>query len=55
MANVQYTENMTEDQLDAMAGSESLRCQASLFGMTKNNKDHCSGSRLAKDLSLIHI
>ncbi|ONK75341.1 uncharacterized protein A4U43_C03F15830 [Asparagus officinalis] len=38
MANVQYTENMTEDQLDAMAGSETLRCQASLFGMTKNNK-----------------
>lgn len=38
MANVQYTENMTEDQLDAMSGSETLRSQASLFGTTKNNK-----------------
>ncbi|XP_020090049.1 THO complex subunit 2 isoform X2 [Ananas comosus] len=38
MANVQYTENMTEEQLDAMAGSETLRYQATLFGMTRNNK-----------------
>ncbi|KAG0493334.1 hypothetical protein HPP92_004328 [Vanilla planifolia] len=38
MANVQYTENMTEEQLDAMAGSETLRFQATLFGMTRNNK-----------------
>ncbi|KAF6168558.1 hypothetical protein GIB67_005170 [Kingdonia uniflora] len=38
MANVQYTENMTEEQLDAMAGSETLRYQATSFGMTKNNK-----------------
>ncbi|KAL1568656.1 THO complex subunit 2 [Salvia divinorum] len=38
MANVQYTENMTEDQLDAMAGSDTLRYQATSFGMTRNNK-----------------
>ncbi|XP_008787914.2 THO complex subunit 2-like isoform X2 [Phoenix dactylifera] len=38
MANVQYTENMTEEQLDAMAGGETLRYQATLFGMTRNNK-----------------
>lgn len=38
MANVQYTENMTEDQLDAMAGGESLRYQATSFGITRNNK-----------------
>ncbi|KAK3166323.1 hypothetical protein QOZ80_1AG0044350 [Eleusine coracana subsp. coracana] len=38
MANVQYTENMTEEQVDAMAGSETLRQQASLFGATKNYK-----------------
>lgn len=38
MANVQYTENMTEDQLDAMAGGETLRYQATSYGMTRNNK-----------------
>uniref|UniRef100_A0A0D9V9I6 THO complex subunit 2 n=1 Tax=Leersia perrieri TaxID=77586 RepID=A0A0D9V9I6_9ORYZ len=38
MANVQYTENMTEEQVDAMAGSETLRLQASLFGSTRNSK-----------------
>lgn len=38
MANMQYTENMTEEQLDAMSGSETLRYQATLFGMTRNNK-----------------
>ncbi|KAI0514027.1 hypothetical protein KFK09_010060 [Dendrobium nobile] len=38
MANVQYTENMTEEQLDAMAGSETLRFQSTLFGMARNNK-----------------
>ncbi|GJM92086.1 hypothetical protein PR202_ga08514 [Eleusine coracana subsp. coracana] len=38
MANVQYTENMTGEQVDAMAGSETLRQQASLFGATKNYK-----------------
>lgn len=40
MANMQYTENMTEEQLDAMSGSETLRYQATLFGMTRNNKVH---------------
>jgi hypothetical protein len=38
MANVQYTENLTEEQLDAMAGSETLKYQATSFGMTQNNK-----------------
>ncbi|XP_011629407.1 THO complex subunit 2 isoform X2 [Amborella trichopoda] len=38
MANVQYTENMSEEQLDAMAGGETLRYQATSFGITKNNK-----------------
>ncbi|GAU12866.1 hypothetical protein TSUD_73530 [Trifolium subterraneum] len=38
MANVQYTENLTEEQLDAMAGSETLKYQATSFGMTRNNK-----------------
>ncbi|XP_058108394.1 THO complex subunit 2 isoform X2 [Magnolia sinica] len=38
MANVQYTENMTEEQLDSMAGSETLRYQATSFGITRNNK-----------------
>ncbi|GFP83587.1 THO complex subunit 2 [Phtheirospermum japonicum] len=38
MANVQYTENMTEDQLDAMAGSDTLRYQATSFGSMRNNK-----------------
>ncbi|PPS08311.1 hypothetical protein GOBAR_AA12331 [Gossypium barbadense] len=32
MANVQFTENLTEEQLDAMAGSETLRYQATSFG-----------------------
>lgn len=40
MANVQYTENLTEEQLDAMAGSETLRYQATSFGVTRNNKVH---------------
>ncbi|XP_017971051.1 PREDICTED: THO complex subunit 2 isoform X3 [Theobroma cacao] len=38
MANVQFTENLTEEQLDAMAGSETLRFQATSFGVTRNNK-----------------
>lgn len=38
MANVQYTENLTEEQLDAMAGSETLRYHATSFGITRNNK-----------------
>ncbi|CAA6659375.1 unnamed protein product [Spirodela intermedia] len=47
MANVQYTENMTEDQLDAMAGGETLRSQSSIFGMTKANK--AKGFSIAQD------
>lgn len=42
MANVHYTENLTEDQLDAMAGSETLRYQATSFGVTRNNKVPCN-------------
>ena len=38
MANVQYTENLTEEQLVAMAGSETLRFQATSFGVPRNNK-----------------
>ncbi|KAG6707895.1 hypothetical protein I3842_06G055000 [Carya illinoinensis] len=38
MANVQYTENLTEEQLDSMAGGETLRYQATSFGVTRNNK-----------------
>lgn len=38
MENVQYTENMTEEQLDSMAGGETLRYQATSFGVTRNNK-----------------
>jgi THO complex subunit 2 len=38
MANVHYTENITEEQLDALAGSETLRFQSTLYGSTRNNK-----------------
>ncbi|XVF17307.1 hypothetical protein REPUB_Repub10bG0108700 [Reevesia pubescens] len=38
MANVQFTKNLTKEQLDAIAGSEALRYQATSFGMTQNNK-----------------
>ena len=38
MVNVQYTENLTEEQLDSNAGSETLRYQATSFGVTWNNK-----------------
>jgi len=38
MASVEYTENVTDDQLEALAGGEGLRYQASAFGVTKNNK-----------------
>ncbi|KAI8560312.1 hypothetical protein RHMOL_Rhmol04G0245900 [Rhododendron molle] len=37
MSNKQ-TENMTEEQLDAMAGSDTLRYQATSFGIARNNK-----------------
>ncbi|CAH2033971.1 unnamed protein product [Thlaspi arvense] len=51
MANVQYTENLTEDQLDAMAGSETLRYHATSFGMTRNNKSLVkSSNRLRESL-----
>lgn len=38
MASVEFTENMTEDQLEAIAGGEALRYQATAFGVTRNNK-----------------
>ncbi|KAL6839975.1 hypothetical protein ACP4OV_029785 [Aristida adscensionis] len=49
MANVQYTENMTEEQVDAMAGSETLRQQASLFGATRNYKVLSKSTNKLKD------
>ena len=38
MANVEYTENVTEEQLEAMAGGEHLRYHATSFGATRSNK-----------------
>ncbi|CAB4273699.1 unnamed protein product [Prunus armeniaca] len=61
MANVHYTENLTEDQLDAMAGSETLRYQATSFGVTRNNKalikstNRLRDSLLPKDESKLAI
>ncbi|XP_042502720.1 THO complex subunit 2-like isoform X2 [Macadamia integrifolia] len=52
MANVQYTENMTEEQLDALAGSETLRCQATSFGMTRNNKALIKSTNRLRDALL---
>ncbi|GAY56567.1 hypothetical protein CUMW_172890 [Citrus unshiu] len=49
MANVQYTENLTEDQLDAMAGSETLRYQATSFGVARNNKALIKSTNRLKD------
>jgi THO complex subunit 2 len=49
MANVQYTENLTEDQLDAMAGSETLRYHATSFGMMRNNKALIKSSNRLRD------
>ncbi|KAG7016699.1 THO complex subunit 2 [Cucurbita argyrosperma subsp. argyrosperma] len=49
MANVQYTENLTEEQLDAMAGSETLRFQATSFGVTRNNKALIKSSNRLRD------
>jgi THO complex subunit 2 len=37
-ANVEYTENVTDDQLEAMAGGEAIQYQAAAFGATRNNK-----------------
>ena len=50
MANVQYTENLTEEQSDAMAGSETLRYQATSFGVTWNNK-----VSILRSLSLLQV
>ncbi|KAF7808544.1 THO complex subunit 2 [Senna tora] len=52
MANVQYTENLTEEQLDAMAGSETLRYQATSFGVTRNNKALIKSSSRLRDALL---
>ncbi|KAK2635529.1 hypothetical protein Ddye_030321 [Dipteronia dyeriana] len=49
MANVQYTENLTEEQLDAMAGSDTLRYQATSFGVTRNNKALIKSTNRLKD------
>lgn len=42
MANVHHTEDLTEDQLDAMAGGETLRHHATGFGVTRHNKVPCN-------------
>ncbi|KAK3222127.1 hypothetical protein Dsin_009152 [Dipteronia sinensis] len=49
MANVQYTENLTEEQLDSMAGSDTLRYQATSFGVTRNNKALIKSTNRLKD------
>eukprot|EP00897_Mesotaenium_endlicherianum_P006325 jgi/Mesen1/5720/ME000289S04824 len=38
MASVEHVENLTEDQLDAMAGGEVLRQLAATFVQVRNNK-----------------
>lgn len=54
MANVQYTENLTEEQLDAMAGSDTLRYQATSFGVTRNNKVQKTMSwKISKTLMIV--
>ncbi|KAJ7980585.1 THO complex subunit 2 [Quillaja saponaria] len=52
MANVQYTENLTEEQLDAMAGSETLRYHATSFGITRNNKALVKSTNRLRDALL---
>ncbi|CAH9146449.1 unnamed protein product [Cuscuta epithymum] len=52
MANVQYTENMTEEELDAMAGSETLRYQATSYGLTRNNKALIKSTNRLRDALL---
>lgn len=52
MANVEYTENMTEEQLEAMAGGETLRFQATSFGATKNNKALLKSTNRLRDALL---
>ncbi|KAM3363868.1 THO complex subunit 2-like [Capsicum galapagoense] len=52
MANVHYTENMTEEQLDAMSGSDTLRYQATSFGITRNNKALIKSTNRLRDALL---
>ncbi|KAH9314243.1 hypothetical protein KI387_022870 [Taxus chinensis] len=49
MANVQYIENMNEEQLDAMAGGEALRYQATSFGLVRNNKAFVKSTSRLRD------
>ncbi|KAI5072915.1 hypothetical protein GOP47_0013021 [Adiantum capillus-veneris] len=52
MANVEYTENVTEEQLEAMAGGETLRLHATSFGATKNNKALLKSTNRLRDALL---
>ncbi|KAG9142240.1 hypothetical protein Leryth_007680 [Lithospermum erythrorhizon] len=52
MANVQYTENMTEEQLDAMAGSDTLRYHATSYGIVRNNKTFVKSMNRLRDALL---
>ncbi|KAG0583882.1 hypothetical protein KC19_3G168800 [Ceratodon purpureus] len=52
MASVEYTENVTDDQLEALAGGEALRYQASAFGVTKNNKALMKSTNRLRDALL---
>ncbi|KAK4779350.1 hypothetical protein SAY86_006878 [Trapa natans] len=49
MSNVQYTENLTEEQLNAMAGSETLRHHATSFGLARNNKSLIKSTNRLRD------
>ncbi|XP_021727131.1 THO complex subunit 2-like [Chenopodium quinoa] len=49
MANVQYTENMTEEQLDSMAGGETLRYLATSYGISRNNKALAKSTNRLRD------
>ncbi|KAM5566947.1 THO complex subunit 2 [Rosa sericea] len=49
MANVHHTEDLTEDQLDAMAGGETLRHQATGFGVTRHNKQLIKSTNRLRD------
>ncbi|XP_074309319.1 THO complex subunit 2 isoform X2 [Silene latifolia] len=49
MANFQYTENMTEDQLDSMAGGDTLRSLATSFGISRNNKGLIKSTNRLRD------
>ncbi|MCO5571108.1 hypothetical protein L7F22_024840 [Adiantum nelumboides] len=52
MANVEYTENVTEEQLEAMAGGETLRLHTTSFGATKNNKALLKSTNRLRDALL---